>query len=203
MRAMRRNYQRRRGMLRACARARARAWFVVQHALVLVKLPALAVLRDAKVASIDQKQRGQPVRRVRNRHDLLLLHGHGRLDSQALGSHTRGTDHERQVVAICHQRAGNCAGSCKRDQLRGGGRHHYARCDPHESRARRDQSLAGHDRPACGRMREANQAESSEHVAADRARCFSGRSPHGCPSVVRGPSHWRRESAGPPFSRLS
>ena len=25
----------------------------------------------------------------------------------------------------------------------------------------------------------------------------------GCPSVVRGPSHWRRESAGPPFSRLS
>ena len=28
-------------------------------------------------------------------------------------------------------------------------------------------------------------------------------SPHGCPSVVRGPSHWRRESAGPPFSRLS
>ena len=28
-------------------------------------------------------------------------------------------------------------------------------------------------------------------------------SPHSCLSVVRGPSHWRRESAGPPFSRLS
>ena len=28
-------------------------------------------------------------------------------------------------------------------------------------------------------------------------------SPNGSPSVVRGPSHWRRESAGPPFSRLS
>ena len=27
--------------------------------------------------------------------------------------------------------------------------------------------------------------------------------PHGWPSVVRGLSHWRRESAGPPFSRLS
>ena len=26
---------------------------------------------------------------------------------------------------------------------------------------------------------------------------------HCCPPVVRGPSHWRRESAGPPFSRLS
>ena len=49
---------RRRGMLRACARARARAWFVVQHALVLVKLPALAVLRDAKVACVDEQQRG-------------------------------------------------------------------------------------------------------------------------------------------------
>ena len=28
-------------------------------------------------------------------------------------------------------------------------------------------------------------------------------SPHGWPSVVRGLSHWRRESARPPFSRLS
>ena len=28
-------------------------------------------------------------------------------------------------------------------------------------------------------------------------------SPHGWPSVVRGLSHWRRESAGPPLSRLS
>eukprot|EP00964_Phaeocystis_antarctica_P052268 scaffold30584_cov47-Phaeocystis_antarctica.AAC.1 len=28
-------------------------------------------------------------------------------------------------------------------------------------------------------------------------------SPHSCLSVVRGPSHWRRESRGPPFSRLS
>jgi len=28
-------------------------------------------------------------------------------------------------------------------------------------------------------------------------------SPHSCLSVVRGPSHWRRESAGPPFSRYA
>ena len=35
-----------------------------------------------------------------------------------------------------------------------------------------------------------------------RGWCVRG-SPHSCLSVVRGPSHWRRESAGPPFSRLS
>ena len=34
--------------------SRDKAWFVVQHALVLVKLPALAILRDAKVASVHE-----------------------------------------------------------------------------------------------------------------------------------------------------
>eukprot|EP00964_Phaeocystis_antarctica_P050812 scaffold29580_cov45-Phaeocystis_antarctica.AAC.1 len=35
-------------------------------------------------------------------------------------------------------------------------------------------------------------------VARATAACFVRCSPHGCPSVVRGPSHWRRdrESAG-------
>mmetsp|Transcript_60095 Transcript_60095/g.196235 ORF Transcript_60095/g.196235 Transcript_60095/m.196235 type:complete len:256 (+) Transcript_60095:208-975(+) len=83
--------------------------FQPENGLVLVEVPTFAVLCDAQEAGHGDQQPRNVVHRVGDGHPRLLLLRHPRLDGQPLYSEAHRPKHQRQVVPVGDQRAGDVA----------------------------------------------------------------------------------------------